>query len=75
MVVCDEPLYSHGLQTWDIMRVYCDLFGDREQETEVFDRATSIHAIKASDDFTEFALFGDTSFVGLDIDTTIQRLL
>lgn len=69
MVICDEQLYNKRLKAWNVMRAYYNLFSDRKEDTEAFDRATSIYAVRASDDLTEFAIFDDTILLSLDIDT------
>jgi hypothetical protein len=50
------------------MRTYSNLFGNREEDTEAFDRATGTYAARASDDLTEFAIFDDNILLSLDID-------
>lgn len=69
VVICDEQLYNKGLKAWNVMRAYYDLFGNRKEDTEAFDRAASIYAARASGDLTEFAIFDDTILLSLDIDT------
>jgi hypothetical protein len=69
VVICDKQLYHKGLKAYNVMRAYYDLFGNREKDTEVFDRATSVYAVRASDDLTEFAIFDDTILLSLDIDS------
>ncbi|KAE8440407.1 hypothetical protein EG329_008019 [Mollisiaceae sp. DMI_Dod_QoI] len=68
-VICDEQLYNKGLKARNVMRAYYDLFGNRNEDTEAFDRATSIYAARASNDLSEFAIFDDTILLSLDIDT------
>lgn len=69
VVICDKELCNKGLKAWDVMRAYCELVGNREEDTEAFDPATSIYAARASDGLTEFAIFDDTILLSLDIDT------
>ena len=68
MVICDKPLYIRGLESYNVMRAYSNLFGNREEDTEAFDRATGTYTARASDDLTEFAIFDDTIRLILDID-------
>jgi hypothetical protein len=57
------------------MHAYYDLFVNREQDTEASDDDTCIHAIRASDELTEFALFDSTVFVSLDVDVVELKVL
>jgi hypothetical protein len=68
VVICDEQFYKNKLKSWNVMRAYYNLFGNVEEDIKA-DRATNIYAIRASDDLTEFALFDDTMFLSLDVDT------
>jgi hypothetical protein len=68
VVICDEQLYNTRLRAYNVMRAYYDLFGNGEKDIEAFDRATSVYAVRASDDLTEFAIFDDTILLSLDID-------
>lgn len=66
--ICHEQFYKTMIHALDIMCVYCDLFGNREQENEAFDSATGVYAVRVSDDYTQFALFDNTLFLSLDVD-------
>jgi hypothetical protein len=68
MVICDKQLYIRGLESYNVMRTYSNLFGNREEDTEAFDRATGTYAARASDDLTDFAIFDDNILLSLDID-------
>ncbi|KAH6690815.1 heterokaryon incompatibility protein-domain-containing protein [Leptodontidium sp. MPI-SDFR-AT-0119] len=69
VAICDEQLYNKGIKAWNVMHAYYNMFGNREEDTEAFDRAISIYAARASDDLIEFAIFDDTIHLSLDIDT------
>lgn len=68
VVICDKQLYIKGLEAYNIMHAYYDLFGNREEDTEAFDRATSTYAARASDHRTDFTIFDDTILAILGID-------
>jgi hypothetical protein len=69
MLLCDEEFYKNKLlQSYSVMEAYYNIFGSMEEDIKA-DGATNIYAIRASGGLVHYALFDNTMFLGLDVDT------